>query len=1314
MSNSLPHNLVQDLLCPITMTWLEDPVCVQCCQKAFSREALRTALQHSDRCPLCNGEVGDIDTLIVSRMLEGLVASARASEQSTIAASVVVNSPKKNIWKAQYTPVSDKYGRLSVSITESTYAVDPVLFILLVDTSGSMSGRPIEQVRQSLKHIYDISCLNSQIILRVILYNSNATELDLSHDAHARISSIGANGGTLFLCAFQKMCDIIVREKQKNVSIAFLTDGQDGGNKSSADMSREFRQMLKDIEVSSLTLHSIGFGSECNKILLEDLRKIGTQEGTFRYAEPQDSDDALCHKIAGVFNISCSGAQLKLSLKINEKTHEDHISVSTRNTGRLFYWSEPCTEIVLHVCGESITLDVETVEDPEVTEAFLRRQVDMLAADILACSEQKTDADLLQLKCALFRKTASMLNFPETEILLKQIDHLAAGQSIDIARLADLKFSSMFGGGLVREPHVKSITAPKQAALEAIVESPLKHQHYLDVDKLLENRNIEAKDSNGNNLIILLSYGGMFWELDKILQQHSLDINHMNNFGETAFTIAIKRRGYDKTLGILLNHGANVIRRDSLIRFAIDNGYMRTAKILDGLSNSDSVYLDKDMKLDYMFFLHERLLSMANKPPEMYQNHFDIFLSRVIENPEAIIPKLISMIPHVQLTVDHLIEHSIANKPDSPHIPVYLETAKMLLSAKPDLLHCKNADQETPLFAACKRGSLPHVQLFIQRDSHQQFESRNDKGNTPLWIATYMRFPCIIEYLLDNGANIHCCNDKGNGVLSGVCERGGIKVAELLLARGADLSIINHNGDTLILLSSRNGQHEILKLLLNYVDEEFVGYRAAIDGFNAIMASAEANRPECIRVLHEFGVSLEETTADDNAILKRSTPLHIAAYYGRLEAVEMLLRLGCNGNARDMFGNTALHIAAMQGYGAIIKALLPHVDQGCLNHDGQPAMAYSQDPTLFLDPLCDVLTTLAQGRFSAETEALAILGSYLSDPARLSISLNICDTYGFTPLMYAVIYSRPAVVELLVRLGVNRNTVRRNLTAGFWGKYLRNMKIGRLLDLPPIDPIVARIQAMPKSDMLFLGLPVPMCRQSTLCQRMILRKVEGSQGRFPAILGSVNISQLVKPETLWTAKIAAITALVDIDIPVPEALVLSTYSTSMDLYNIFAQEDLRNPSPAAILFHTALLALPVYTGELYLGLPEVDRKAFAVGQRFCTSSFTSCSTMWRVALRNAPSFDKKSRTGVVFIIKNSGARLINRFSLFAGDSEAIILPFSSFTVKAWYHGDVIALGQENIRAHSFAVEEVTKDGWQTYAEMQENNKSLIIEIEGSQ
>ncbi len=115
------------------------------------------------------------------------------------------------------------------------------------------------------------------------------------------------------------------------------------------------------------------------------------------------------------------------------------------------------------------------------------------------------------------------------------------------------------------------------------------------------------------------------------------------------------------------------------------------------------------------------------------------------------------------------------------------------------------------------------------------------------------------------------------------------------------------------------------------------------------------------------------------------------------------------------------------------------------------------------------------------------------------------------------------------------------------------------------------------------------------------------------------------------------------------------------------------------------MPLPPFTGECYVGATAIDRVQFAVGREVSFSHLFSATSLWRVAVEAVPEFTTKRREGVVFILKpQESARHIGAFSEFA-DGEVALLPFSRWRVAQWYHGDIICLGQPNIRAHTFRI-----------------------------
>lgn len=57
-------------------------------------------------------------------------------------------------------------------------------------------------------------------------------------------------------------------------------------------------------------------------------------------------------------------------------------------------------------------------------------------------------------------------------------------------------------------------------------------------------------------------------------------------------------------------------------------------------------------------------------------------------------------------------------------------------------------------------------------------------------------------------------------------------------------------------------------------------------------------------------------------------------------------------------------------------------------------------------------------------------------------------------------------------------------------------------------------------------------------------------------------------------------------------------------------------------------------------------------------------------------------------MKSSTGRIVGSAGQFVSDAEVIFQPATKFRVMAWYHGDVIALAQANIRQHTFGIKEV--------------------------
>jgi len=87
------------------------------------------------------------------------------------------------------------------------------------------------------------------------------------------------------------------------------------------------------------------------------------------------------------------------------------------------------------------------------------------------------------------------------------------------------------------------------------------------------------------------------------------------------------------------------------------------------------------------------------------------------------------------------------------------------------------------------------------------------------------------------------------------------------------------------------------------------------------------------------------TLNDGASHLDRSTPLHMAAFFGRENLVTKMLDRGAKPDAANAVGETALHGAARGGHAGLVMLLLNHgANAHALSHLGHSPFALCSDP----------------------------------------------------------------------------------------------------------------------------------------------------------------------------------------------------------------------------------------------------------------------------------------------------------------------------------------------------------------------------------
>jgi len=158
--------------------------------------------------------------------------------------------------------------------------------------------------------------------------------------------------------------------------------------------------------------------------------------------------------------------------------------------------------------------------------------------------------------------------------------------------------------------------------------------------------------------------------------------------------------------------------------------------------------------------------------------------------------------------------------------------------------------------------------------------------------------------LLDMGVPV---NDKS---LGDCVNEGQIKEVSLFMEAGFSPDTKDKNGVPLICLAARNGNLEILQLLLSSGAQ--VNQLAEDRGSTAIFDAALGKYKDLVKVLVEAGADVNVQSKDNQ------TALIVAAGAGDDEIVEMLFRAGADPDIKDCLGSSARNYATLFGRSKMI------------------------------------------------------------------------------------------------------------------------------------------------------------------------------------------------------------------------------------------------------------------------------------------------------------------------------------------------------------------------------------------------------------